>query len=391
MSSVKLEYQAKDQLARVGIPTPTGLLVRTPAQAAQAAERIGGTVMIKAQVARSHRFESGGIQIAEGPAETQRLAHEMLGREIQGAVVQTLLVEEQLISEAELYVGAVYDPLLGRPVLVASNAGGTGVESSGKSFREPFSVISGCPIHVARVLGTKLGLSGQLLLNFAEVAQRLAQTFLELDATLFEINPLLVVGDRVIAVDAHLAIDPEVPLVGAEDPESARDSQTEVERAAAEIDASDHRGVAGRLVEFGGSIGLLIGGGGASLTVFDAVMKRGLKPFNYGEIGGNPTAEKIAKLTTLLLAQPQVEHLAVVMNVVNNTRADLVAEGVISGVLEAGRVPADVISVFRVPGHDESRCREILEAHQVKYLDQTVSLEGAVDYLYEKECERTTS
>jgi succinyl-CoA synthetase beta subunit/citryl-CoA synthetase large subunit len=272
--------------------------------------------------------------------------------------------------------------LLRSPVLVASRSGGTGVEAA-QTVREPFSATTGCAAHVARRLGRRLELGGRVLLAFSDVARRLADLFLAADATLLEINPLLIVGDGVVAVDAHLAVDGEA-LARQPQPDAAAsaglgEDATELERAAAEIDASDHRGVAGRVVEFGGPVGLLIGGGGASLTVFDAVLRRGLEPFNYCEIGGNPTAEKIARLTALLLSHSRVEQLAVVMNVVNNTRADLIAEGVIAGTLEAGRNPATTIAAFRVPGHDETRCRDLLAAHGVEYLDQTVSLEGAID------------
>ncbi|MCW3101317.1 MAG: hypothetical protein JWL77_6935 [Chthonomonadaceae bacterium] len=382
MSAVHVEHQAKDRLRAAGIGVPEGRLVRTPAEAAAAAADIGGPVMLKAQVARSDRARSGGIARADGVADARRAAAQMLGRDVQGATVSTILVEQRVPGDAELYVGVVYDPLRRSPVLVASRSGGTGVESATDTFRLPFSATTGCPAHVARRIGRHLELRGRLLLAFSEAARRLADAFLACDATLFEINPLLVVGDAVVAVDAHLVIDGEAiarqpPADG--EPAAGEDFRTELERLAAEIDAGDHRGVAGRVVEFGGPIGLLIGGGGASLTVFDAVLRNGLEPFNYCEIGGNPTSEKIASLTALLLAQPKVERLAVVMNVVNNTRADLIAEGVMAGTLQAGRDPATTIAAFRVPGYDEARCREILAAHGVQYLDQTVSLEAAIE------------
>jgi succinyl-CoA synthetase beta subunit/citryl-CoA synthetase large subunit len=382
VSVVHVEHRAKALLAEAGIPVPEGRLATTPAAAAAAATELGGTVMLKAQVARSDRMRSGGIATAAGPVDAAALAREMLGGDVQGATVRTLLVERRVEADGELYVGAVYDPLLRSPVLVASRSGGTGVEAA-QTVREPFSATTGCAAHVARRLGRRLELEGRVLLAFSDVARRLADLFLAADATLLEINPLLIVGDGVVAVDAHLAVDGEA-LARQPQPDAAAsaglgEDATELERAAAEIDASDHRGVAGRVVEFGGPVGLLIGGGGASLTVFDAVLRRGLEPFNYCEIGGNPTAEKIARLTALLLSHSRVEQLAVVMNVVNNTRADLIAEGVIAGTLEAGRNPATTIAAFRVPGHDETRCRDLLAAHGVEYLDQTVSLEGAID------------
>ena len=146
---------------------------------------------------------------------------------------------------------------------------------------------------------------------------------------------------------------------------------------AARIDRSDHRGVAGRVVQFEGSLALLIGGGGASLTAFDAVRARGGRPANYCEIGGNPSVRKVAALTRLLLRQPGIERIAVIMNVVNNTRADLIARGVIRGCLDAGLEPARAIAVFRVPGAWEEECAVLLRHYGVAACDRTVSIDEA--------------
>ena len=135
--------------------------------------------------------------------------------------------------------------------------------------------------------------------------------------------------------------------------------------------------MAGRLVEFPGSLGLLIGGGGASLTIFDAILRHGGEPANYCEIGGNPTPDKVARLTELIVNQPKVERLAVIMNVVNNTQADLIAEGVIRGIIAAGKVPEETIVMFRLPGSGEQRCREILAAHHVAFTDRSVAIDEA--------------
>jgi succinyl-CoA synthetase beta subunit/citryl-CoA synthetase large subunit len=146
--------------------------------------------------------------------------------------------------------------------------------------------------------------------------------------------------------------------------------------------------VAGRLVEFEGDLGLLIGGGGASLTVFDAVRRHKGTPANYCEVGGNPTEEKVAALTALLLTKPRVQKLAVIMNVVNNTRADVMARGVIEGAKRAGRVPAEAISVFRVPGSWEQEARTLLAAEGIEALGREVSLDEAARYAVERNASR---
>jgi succinyl-CoA synthetase beta subunit/citryl-CoA synthetase large subunit len=132
-------------------------------------------------------------------------------------------------------------------------------------------------------------------------------------------------------------------------------------------------------VPFGGDLGLLIGGGGASLTIMDAILDAGLRPANYCEIGGNPSVWKIKELTKLILNQPNVKRLAVIMNVVSNTRVDLVARGVIKGVLELGREPRDVITVFRIPGSWEEEGRAILRHYGITFSDRDTSIDQAVE------------
>ena len=136
--------------------------------------------------------------------------------------------------------------------------------------------------------------------------------------------------------------------------------------------------MAGRLIPFEGDLGLLIGGGGASLAIMDAILDAQLKPANYCEIGGNPSVWKVKELTKLILAQPNVRRLAVIMNVVNNTRSDLVARGVIKGVVESGRKPDETIAVFRVPGSWEEEGADILRQYNVPFLGRETSLDEAV-------------
>ncbi len=183
-----------------------------------------------------------------------------------------------------------------------------------------------------------------------------------------------------IAVDAHIELDDDALFRHKEWMarfnliERGERKRTPLEQRATEIDAADHRGVAGRVVEFDGDLALLIGGGGASLTIFDAILDAGGKPANYCEIGGNPSVWKIAELTQLLLSKPGVKRLAVIMNVVNNTRVDLVARGVIKGIVESGRNPSEVIAAFRIPGSWEEEGIKILKKYGVRYFGREVSL-----------------
>lgn len=153
--------------------------------------------------------------------------------------------------------------------------------------------------------------------------------------------------------------------------------QSDFEKKAQEIDNLDHRGVAGRMIEFDGDLGLIIGGGGASLTTFDAVRKNGGRPANYCEVGGNPSVLKVKELTKHLFSKVGVEKIAVIMNVVSNTRVDLVARGVIKGILETGKDPSKTIAVFRVPGAWEEEGFKILNRYGVEYCGRSVSIDEA--------------
>ena len=178
---------------------------------------------------------------------------------------------------------------------------------------------------------------------------RLVRLFQEYDMTLAEINPLGLLEDgSFVVLDCHLDMEEEArdrhqavldELGIAPDEMRQGRPPTEFEMRGMQVDAADHRGVAGRVVEFDGNLGLVIGAGGGSLTIFDAVQKYGGKPANYCEIGGNPSVSKAANLTKLILSKPGVEKIAVIMNVVSNTRVDIVARGVIKGVVESGLRP----------------------------------------------------
>jgi succinyl-CoA synthetase beta subunit/citryl-CoA synthetase large subunit len=231
-----------------------------------------------------------------------------------------------------------------------------------------------------------LGVSGSELAALSDILRRLAQLFLARDLTLAEINPLAHLDDgSLLALDCHLEMEDEavgrqgdlLDALGVEPAGRQAREPTPFEQRAAEIDRMDHRGVAGRVVEFSGRLGLIIGGGGASLTAFDAVRRHGGQPANYCEIGGNPSVRKVCELTKHILGRSDVERIAVIMNVVNNTRVDLVARGVIKGCLESGRDPAQTIAVFRIPGAWEEEGFSLLRHYGIEPLDRSVSIDEA--------------
>jgi len=316
---------------------------------------------------------------------------ELLGARVRGYPVEGVLVEAAIPIRHELFLGVSYDTLEKQVIILASASGGVDIEaltqrSSGKIVRHPVDVGRGLREFEAREVAAQIGLQGREVLGFAEVARRVAGTFLALDCTLLEINPLALTDEgRFVVADARVEIDEDAlyrqehleKVYGIPRRAASGRTPTEFERRAAEVDAIDHRGVAGRVIEFDGDLGLLIGGGGASLTAFDTIRRRGGRPANYCEIGGNPSVRKVAELTKLILTRPGVERVAVIMNVVSNTRVDLIARGVIKGTVEAGRDPAKAIATFRVPGSWEDEGVKILRKYGIAFCDRTVSIDEA--------------
>jgi succinyl-CoA synthetase beta subunit/citryl-CoA synthetase large subunit len=239
-----------------------------------------------------------------------------------------------------------------------------------------------------------VGITGSELNRLTPILSRLAHLFLKYDMTLAEINPLAQLQDgSFVAVDAHMDMETEGRVrqqellkelgVGDDETREAREP-TQFEIEGERIDSVDHRGVAGNVTEFDGDLGLVIGAGGGSLTLFDAVRRHGGRPANYCEIGGNPSVSKAKNLTKLVLQKPGVDKIAVMMSIVSNTRVDIVARGVIKACLELGHDPAEKIAVFRIPGAWEEEGFKILEKYGVEYYDRSVSMHEAARRAVEK-------
>lgn len=372
-----LEFEAKALLREQGLKVPQGALATSAQEAADIARDLGGPVVIKAQVPTTGRMKAGGVRWAKSPSEAATIAGELLGSSFKSFPVHTLLVEENIVHKAEVFVAVTYDNAARRAVVLASRAGGVEVEAEADVKRYPLGETS---------VAVDLGFEGPVAVGLNAIVQQLAQAFAHWDALLLEVNPLVLgVNGQWCVADVHLELDDDAAFrqaaLLARVPHSEReaDRRTDFERQAAKIDSADHRGVAGRLVPFGGNLGLLIGGGGASLTIMDAILDAGLKPANYCEIGGNPSVWKIKELTKLILSQPGVNQLAVIMNVVSNTRADLVARGVIKGVLELGLQPREIIAAFRIPGSWEAEGQDILRHYGVRFCGRETSLDQVVE------------
>jgi succinyl-CoA synthetase beta subunit/citryl-CoA synthetase large subunit len=357
------EYESKALFAMHGLPLGESGLAHTADDARRIASELGGPVVLKSQVLSGGRMKAGAVKFADDPDEAAACFDAIWKVVVSGQTARAVLVERKIDIEevAEKH-----------PDHVAKVHASTLL---------PFTP------HVAKQAIGATGVTGSELNRLTPIAAKLVEIFLEYDLTLAEINPLARLADGSFAVlDGHVDLEAEARRrhaalleklgIAAEETRQAR-PPTDFEIRGAQVDAVDHRGVAGNVVEFDGDLGLIIGAGGGSLTLFDAVRKHGGQPANYCEIGGNPSVKKACELTKLVLDKPGVEKIAVMMNVVSNTRVDIVARGVIKGCLESGRDPAQTIATFRIPGAWEEEGFKILAKYGVEYCDRSVSMDEA--------------
>jgi succinyl-CoA synthetase beta subunit len=393
------EYESRAVVAKAGIPVTKHGLAKSADEARRIAEQIAGPVVIKSQVLTGGRMKAGGVQFADSPEEAGRHAEHVLELAINGHMPRGVLVDSRAAVKHEYYAGVVWDGLRKQPVMLFSDMGGIDIEEVAEQHpdhvaRAHFSTLRPLSDWQAKQLIASLGITGSALNRLTPIVSRLAQLFLRYDMTLAEINPLGELEDGAfIALDAHMDMENEARPrqkallhelgVGDEETRQAREA-TPFELAGEEVDAQDHRGVAGNVTEFDGNLGLVIGAGGGSLTLFDAVRAHGGKPANYCEIGGNPSVRKACGLAKLVLQKPGVDKIAVMMSIVSNTRVDIVARGVIKACVELGYDPAEKIAIFRIPGAWEEEGFKILEKYGVEYADRSVSLHGAAKRAVDK-------
>jgi succinyl-CoA synthetase beta subunit/citryl-CoA synthetase large subunit len=364
-------------------------VARSRDEARAAAAEIGGPVVLKSQVLSGGRMKAGAVRFADTPEQAASHYDAIVPIVVNGQKCRAVLVEEKKPVAQEYFAAITWDGRRKRPVLVFSDLGGIDVEEVAEKHPEHvsqthFSSLLPITPRIAKEAIAATGVSGDAQVKLTPILFELMRIFLAYDLTLAEINPLARLEDgRFVVLDGHVDLEAEARGkhrklldelgVRPEETRQAREA-TPFEIRGAEINAADHRGVAGNVVEFDGNLGLVIGAGGGSLTLFDAVRKHGGRPANYCEIGGNPSVHKAKELTKLILSKPGVEKLAVMMNVVSNTRVDIVARGVIAGCLDAGKQPKDVIAIFRIPGSWEEEGFKILRKYGVDYCDRSVSM-----------------
>ncbi len=366
------EYQSKRLFARYGIPIPDGDVATTPAEARQIAKRLGGPVVVKSQVLVGGRGKAGGIKLARTPDEAEALAEQILGMEIKGLPVRKVLVDQAADIQQEIYLGVTVDRAARRPVMMASSEGGVEIEEVAKATPEKVVKVHVDPFlglrdYQARQLALGIGLGREQFRPFSAIASGLYRTFLETDASLAEINPLVVQGDgSLLAVDGKIVLDDNA-LFRHPDLAEMRDldEETEAEREARQAGLS--------YVSLDGEIGCMVNGAGLAMATMDLTKYYGGSPANFLDIGGGAKADKVAAALRIILSDPKVK--AVLFNIFGGiTRCDEVARGILTALEE---VKPDVPMVARLVGTNEEEGRALLEASPYQLITASTLSEAA--------------
>jgi succinyl-CoA synthetase beta subunit len=339
------EYQSKLIFAEYGIPIPKGRVAATATEAKQIARELGGRVVVKSQVLVGGRGKAGGIRLAKSPDEAEELATQILGMEIKGLPVRKVLVDEAADIDQEIYLGITNDRAARKPVLMASSEGGVEIEKVAEEMPEKIikthiDPLLGLRDFQARDVAAGIDLSRAHWQDFVKITQGLWQAYQACDATLAEINPLVITtDDKVLAVDGKMVLDDNA-LYRHSDLADKRDLDVEAE---AEIKARKY-GLS--FIKLDGNIGCMVNGAGLAMTTMDVLKLFGGAPANFLDIGGGANAEKVAVAFRIILSDPNIK--AILINIFGGiTRGDEVAKGILAAMKE---VKVKVPMVVRIVG-----------------------------------------
>jgi len=349
------EYQSKRLFARYGVPIPPGDVAGSPEEVRQIASRLGGRAVVKAQVLVGGRGKAGGIRVANDADEAERLAERILGMKIKGLPVDKVLIDQAVDIQQEIYLGIVLDRAARRPVMMASSEGGVEIEEVARTTPDKIAKVLVDPFlglqdYQARNLAMSIGLARAHHRSFSKIARGLYDAYVSSDASLAEINPLVVTGDgQLLAVDGKMVLDDNA-LYRHPNLAEMRDLS---EEAPAEREARKY-GIS--YVKLDGEIGCMVNGAGLAMATMDIIKLAGGSPANFLDIGGGAKADKVAAALYIILSDPHVN--AVLFNIFGGiTRCDEVAKGI----LEALKgVPAGVPMVARLVGTNEVEGRALL-------------------------------
>jgi len=353
---VKLqEYQSKRLLAAYGVPVPPGEVAETAEAARAIAERLGGRVVVKAQVLVGGRGKAGGIALCETPAQAAQEAERLFSTPLMGLVVRQVLVERAADVATELYLGLTVDRRARRMALMASPKGGVDIEETARTEPEAIHTVLLDPLiglrpYQANGLAAALGLPRPLWARFVSLALALYQGAQANDATLAEINPLAVTAEGdLVALDAKMIVDDSALFRHPEWRSLADPDETPLERQAREAGIS--------YVKLSGQIACMVNGAGLAMATMDVIKLHGGEPADFLDIGGGAREERVLMALRIILSDPDVA--AVLINIFGGiTRCDEVARGIVRAIAEVEpRVPL----IIRLAGTNESEGRRILE------------------------------
>jgi len=350
------EYQARDLLEKYGIPVTGGGVATTPTEACAIAERLGRRVVVKAQVFVGGRGKAGGVKLADTPEQTEQVASQILGMQIKGLTVEKVLVAEAISYQKEIYLSAILDRTSKQVMMIASAEGGVEIEEVAKSnpdaiIKLPAHPMLGLQEYQARELAFAIGLTDtKQVRQFAQIATALYRVFVASDASLVEINPLVIRDDgNLQALDSKVLLD-DSALFRHPDLAAIRDTsdEPEVEQIARQSDLT--------FIKLDGTIGCMVNGAGLAMATMDVVKLYGGSPANFLDIGGGASKERVKVALQIILADPNVK--AVMFNIFGGiTRVDEVARGIIAALEE---VPTNVPMVARLTGTNEEEGRRLL-------------------------------
>jgi succinyl-CoA synthetase beta subunit len=356
------EYQAKSLLSRFGVAVPRGEVADTATEAREIAKRLGGPVVVKAQIHAGGRGKGGGIRVARDAEEAFEHSKAILGMTLvtpqtgrEGRVVRKVLVEEALQTDRELYLAATLDRSRACPVVIASRSGGMEIEEVAARdpkavLREAIDPLLGMFPFQARRIALALGLEGDSFKQGVALMQSLFRAYVETDASLAEINPLLVTGPgRVLALDAKMNFDDNALFRHPE----IREMRDLAEEDPLEVEASKF-GL--NYIKLDGSVGCMVNGAGLAMATMDLVKLAGGEPANFLDVGGGANEEQVKNAFRIILSDPHVR--AILINIFGGImRCDVIANGVVAAVREMG---LSLPVVVRLEGTNVDEGRRIL-------------------------------
>lgn len=369
------EFQAKKILKKYDVPIPHGEVAKTPAKAQKVAEKLGGKVVVKAQIHAGGRGKGGGVKVVANPAEASKAAKQIIGMNLvthqtgpEGQRVKQVLIEEGLDVVKELYVGIVVDRAQAVPVIMVSEAGGMDIEEIAATSPEKILKVAVDPatgfmgFH-ARKLSFGLGFGKDLMKQAFGLFSQLYTLFVEKDATLVEINPLVITGDnRLIALDAKMTFDDDALF---RHPDIAK-LYDEDELDPLEVEASQHKL---NYIKLDGNVGCMVNGAGLAMATMDIIKLAGGSPANFLDVGGGASAEQVENAFRILLADKNVK--VVLINIFGGIlRCDRVATGMVEA---AKKVDLNLPMVVRLEGTNVDEGRKILR-------DSGLTFEVATDF-----------